>query len=696
MLRNVLHSIGKIFKHSDLFLASAVIFILLLLIIPLNDFALDFLISISILISVLALLVTLYTEETLSFNSFPSFLLFLTLFRLGLNIASTRMILTEGHAGFIIKTFGDVVTGGNPLVGFVIFLLLTGINFIVITKGSGRVAEVAARFTLDSLPGKQLAIDADINAGLIDEKIAKTRRDKIMVEADFYGAMDGASKFVRGDAVAGMVIILVNMIGGIIVGMVLKGLSWTQVVKIYITLTVGDGLVTQIPALLVSVGAGIIVTRSSTKENLAEAFRKQLFNNPKILTITATILFLLGCVPGMPKLVIFPIAATLYLYAYDLSRFAKEGKEADKDQEGSQSLEGHGKKIDDVERILFIDPMEIELGHALASLIDKEGGNALLKRIGLIRRQIAVELGIVVPTIRIRDNLMLNPESYLIKIKGNEVAEGILHAQSYLALNSGNARQVISGIQTQDPAFGIPAIWIKASLKEYAVGCGYIVADPLTVLATHLGEVIRIYANELLNRQEVTKLINTTKEIAPAVISELIPMKLSIGQILRVLQNLLRERVSIRDMVTILEILADNINQTTDPEILTEYVRQGLSRSLTKPYISGDKKIYVIVLDPRVEEMLLESLQESNLGKIIITNPITANKIVEQTKEIIQRVASKEFQPIFMTASHLRPFFKRLIERSLPRLPVVSIYEIPPDVEVETLGVVSVDVLAQI
>lgn len=696
MLNNILQTIGKAFRHSDLFLAAAVIFILFLLIIPLTDFALDFLISASIVISVLTLLITLYTEETLSFNSFPSFLLFLTLFRLGLNIASTRMILTEGHAGYIIKTFGEVVTGGNPFVGFVIFLLLTGINFVVITKGSGRVAEVAARFTLDSLPGKQLAIDADVTAGLIDEKTAKERRDKIMVEADFYGAMDGASKFVRGDAIAGMVIILVNIIGGFIVGMVIKGMNWEQVVKIYITLTVGDGLVTQIPALLVSVGAGIIVTRSSTKENLAESFRKQLFNNAKVLTITSTILFLIGCVPGMPKLVIFPIVATLYFYAYYLSKLPELQREIDKARDLQGPLDLRGKKMEDVERILFIDPMEIELGHQLTHLVDEKKGNNLLKRIGLIRRQIAMELGIVVPSIRIRDNLMINPELYLIKIKGNEVASGILHIDNFLAMNPGTVKQTITGIPSLEPAFGLPALWIKASLKDYAVNCGYIVADPMTVLMTHLTEVIRSHANELLNRQEVAKLIENTKEMSPAVVSELIPSKLSNGQLLRVLQNLLKERVSIRDMVTILEILADNISRTTDVDILTEYVRQGLARSLTKQYATDNNKIFVIVLDPKVEDMLLESLQSSNMGKMIIVNPSIANNIIYQIKDVIHKAAARGVQPVFMTSAALRPYFKRFIERTLPRLPVLSIYEIVPDMEIETLGVVTMDVLAKV
>lgn len=676
-------------RNSEIILAAAVIFILLLLIIPMNDFALDGLITASILISILTLLVTLYSEETLAFNSFPSFLLFLTLFRLGLNIATTRMILTEAHAGYIIKTFGEVVTGGNAFVGFVIFILLTGINFIVITKGSGRVAEVAARFTLDSLPGKQLAIDADVNAGLLDEQEAKKERDKIMTEADFYGAMDGASKFVRGDALAGIVIILVNTFGGFVVGMAMKGMQWDQVVKVYMTLTVGDGLVTQIPALLVSVAAGILVTKSSSKENLAESFRKQLFNNPKVLNITAVTILLLSLVPGMPKIVMFLISGILFLYARALKKETVHFL-----QEESQKSNENEKRLEEVEKILFVDPMEIELGSQLTPLATNEQGGYLLNRISLIRKQIASELGVVVPSIRIRDNQNLKPDSYTIKIKGNEVAQGILHLNYLLAMNPHHSNHKIKGIQALDPAFGLPSIWIEPKDREVAVQNGYILADPMTVLATHLIEVVRSHANELLNRQEVSKLIENAKEYAPAVIAELIPVKLSFGQILHVLQNLLRERVSIRDMVTILETLADCSSSTGDLDLLTEHVRQKLARTLSKQYAGEDKVIHAILLDPRVEQMLQESIEKSDLGKSIIVNPVTANKILQQTQSWMLEGRRAGIDPIVITTPSLRPHFKRLIERKLPRIPVLSMSEIVSDMKIKTLGIVSTDVLA--
>jgi flagellar biosynthesis protein FlhA len=693
----LVENMGFTRRGSDIFLAVAVIFIMLLLLIPFSGFALDVLISLSIVISVTTLLVTLYADEVLSFNSFPSFLLFLTLFRLALNIATTRMILTEAHAGQIIQTFGDVVTGGNAFVGFLIFTLLTGVNFIVITKGSGRVAEVAARFTLDSLPGKQLSIDADVNAGLIDEMEAKRRREKIMVEADFYGAMDGASKFVRGDAIAGIIITIVNIVGGFIVGMLIHGMSWIEVVRVYVTLTVGDGLVTQIPALLVSVGAGIIVTRSSSRENLAEVFRRQLFNNPRVLYITATILVLLSLIPGMPILVMTPIAITIYLYAYYLSQnfpqwLPLERVSSEKESSADQKIQM--RKSEESDNVLFIDPMEIELGHALTSIVDERLSGNLLKRISLIRRQIATELGIVVPSIRIHDNMAINPQSYVIKIKNDEVASGILRLDQYLAMNPGDVKQTIEGIETVEPAFGLPAIWIKADQKNRAVSYGYIVADPLSVLATHLTEVIRSHAHELLNRQEVAKLVENAKEYASAVINELIPLKVNLGQILKVLQNLLRERISIRDIVTILEILADHSATTTDPDLLSEYVRQRLARAISKQCVSIDKSIHVITLDPKVEQLLLESIQMNELGKNIILHPVTIRKIINETKLYIQRAAKEGVKPVFLTTASLRPYFKKLIERNFTRLPVLSLYEIVPDIQVYTLGVVSMDVLA--
>lgn len=697
MVAGLLQKLVHLQRHSDVLLGIAVVGMVLMLIIPLPPMLLDLLLSLSIVLSVTTLLITLYAKDALSFSSFPSLLLFVTVFRLGLNIASTRMILSDARAGDIIKTFGEFVTGGSQIIGLVIFILLTVINFVVITKGSGRVAEVAARFTLDAMPGKQMSIDADLNAGIIDEQEAKWRRQQITAEADFYGSMDGASKFVRGDAIAGIVITIVNVIGGLAIGMMLKGMSWQDAVNTYMTLTVGDGLVTQIPALLISVGTGIIVTRASAREKLGQAFQSELFNNPKVLFMTAGIILCLGFVPGMPLGVMFPVSLALGVYGYAIWQQAdQEVLEGSSIEGGVAANEEVGSSVepsDDVEKVLYIDPMEIELGYGLIPLVDPQQGGDLLSRITVIRRQIASELGIVVPPIRIRDNMSLSSEIYLVKIKGIEVAEGSLQLDSYLAMNPGNVEQTVAGIETTEPAFGLPATWISASQKETAEMYGYTVVDTLSVLATHLTEVIHAHADELLNRQEVQRLIDNAKPHASAVIEELIPNQLTLGQVLRVMQNLLRERIAVRDIVTILETLADYAQQTQDPDILTQYVRQALSRTISRQYCSHDKKLHVITLDPKVEQMMAESIQRSEFGARLILRPATIEKIVTELSVLADQGITSGVQPAVLTATPVRPHLKHLIDRSLPRLPVLSVNEIVPDVELESLGMIPADVL---
>jgi flagellar biosynthesis protein FlhA len=692
MFQSLASKLGLLQKNSDVILSVSIVGLVLLLIIPLPPVLLDALISMSIVLSVTTLLVTIYTEEALDFSSFPSLLLFLTLFRLGLNIASTRMILSQAQAGDIIKTFGEFVTGGNLIVGFVIFILLTVINFVVITKGSGRVAEVAARFTLDAMPGKQMSIDADLNAGIIDEEEAKERRQKISQESDFYGSMDGASKFVRGDAIAGIVIAVVNIVGGFAIGIAVKGMSWSEAINTYTLLTIGDGLVSQIPALLISIGAGVIVTRASTKSKLADSFRIQLFSNPRVLVITGVIIFLLGFVPGMPLAVLLPISFGILGYAYVLWRSSKEelldfdGGIASPD-ESSPELQSES-----VEKSLYVDPMEIELGYGLIPLVDQTQGGDLLSRITVIRRQIASELGVVFPPIRIRDNMALESHLYIIKIKGIEVAQGTLYLDSYLAMNSGNVETPINGIATIEPAFGLPAVWISSTQREHAEMEGYTVVDTLSVLATHLTEVIHIYSHELLNRQEATRLIENAKEFASAVIEELIPNQLTLGQVLKVLQNLLKERIPIRDIVTILETLADSSLEIKDLDILTEYVRQALGRTLTKQFTS-EGRLHVITLDPKVEQMMQESIQKSDFGSRIVMRPATVKKIIDELTQLIEPVTASGVQPVVLNSPLIRVHFKRLIERNLPRLPVLSFNEVISDVEIESLGVVSTEVL---
>lgn len=691
MLRILAERLRAIHRNSDLILALIVVCIIALLVIPLKPIVLDAFISLSIVLAITTLLITLYTEDPLAFNSFPSLLLFITLFRLGLNIATTRMILTEAQAGQIIKTFGEFVTGGNQLVGFVLFTLLTGINFVVITKGSGRVAEVAARFTLDAMPGKQMSIDSDLSAGIINQHQAQIKREKIIAEADFYGAMDGASKFVRGDAIAGIVIIFVNIIGGFLVGMLQNGMDFHSVMQVYMTLTIGDGLVTQIPALLISVGAGIIVTRSSSVENLGILFRQQLFNNPRVLTITASILLMLGFMPGMPLMVMAPICMALYSYAYTLSKYPEKEPPKQKTSEGGET--GATKEVSEAERILNVDPMELELGNNLTPFADASQENNLLRRISLMRRQIASELGIVVPYIRISDNKDLDPNSYIIKIKGNEIATGTLRINSYLAMHpESREHHPLPGISITEPIYGLPALWIAPHEKEIAEREGYIVMDSLTVLTAHLTEVIRSHAHELLNRQEVARLVENAKVHGGPIMEEILP-NLSVGHILKILKNLLKERVSIRDIPSILEILADNSPMTTDVEVLTENVRQGLARGLSKPYLGENRTLYAITLDPKLEEMMLESLKSYPYGKQIVMHPVTIQKLVKDLNRMINEASYRKVHPVLLTTAAIRPYVKKLIEREIPRLPTLSYQEIVTDIPIKPLGMVGPDIL---
>lgn len=689
-------------KQSEIVLALGVVGIVLLLLIPLPAFLLDALISLNILFSMTTLLVTLYVKEPMEFSSFPSLLLFLTLLRLGVNISSTRMILSEGQAGNIIQTFGEFVTGGSQFIGLVIFVLLTVINFIVVTKGSGRVAEVAARFTLDAMPGKQMAIDADLNAGIITEKEAKARREKVSSESDFYGSMDGASKFVKGDAIAGIIITVINVLAGFVVGVFGKDMDWETAMSTYSTLSIGDGLVSQVPALLISVGAGIIVTRSSSQEGLGSTLSTQIFSDPRVLAVSAAILAAMGLIPGMPLLIMWSISAILGLYAYQLQKshsptgewIGEEGELAQSSSEREDIGELEQKDQEEkLEQALFVELMEIELGYSLLSLVDPDQGGSLLARIQVIRRQVASELGMILPSVRVRDEMNLEGNFYVIKMKGIEIASGTLHADSYLAMDAGGVTEEISGEKTVEPAFGFPALWIAPHQKEKAEQVGYTVVDSLSVLATHLTEIIHLHAHELLNRQALSELIEQAKKHAEAVVEELIPNLLSLGQVLRVLQNLLKERIPIRDLVTILETLADHSAHTKEVDILTEYVRQKLSRTISKQYSSQEQKMYAITLDARVEETLIESIQKNEFGQQMALHPQVIANMVEQLQKRMKENAQKAALPILLTSPLIRFTLHRLIERHLPRLPVLSFYEISPDIEIESVGVIPSDVL---
>ena len=684
--------LGRLMRHSDVFLAGGVLMIVLMMVVPLPTIVLDLLLSISIASAVTILVVSLYTNEPLEFSALPTLLLLITLFRLALNVSSTRSVLLHGDAGAIIHSFGSFVVGGNIVVGLVIFLILMVIQFVVITNGAGRVAEVAARFTLDAMPGKQMSIDADMNAGLITEQEARARRRTIEREADFYGAMDGASKFVKGDAVAAILIVAINAIGGFAIGMLQHGLSATESLDKFTLLTVGDGLVTALPALLISTATGIIVTRAGAAEgsNLGRDVATQLFTNPKVLLICGVMLLGVAAVPGLPKIPFVAIGGAMTFTAVSLrSRLKQEALVAVVEAQEQQRAESTS--VDSVVNLLQIDPLEVEVGYGLIPLVDEESGGNLLGRITLIRRQIAVELGVVVPTIRIRDNLQLPPNTYVVKLRGIEVARGELLASYLLAMNAGLADEPLDGVPTTEPAFGLPATWIVASNRERAEMLGYTVVDPPSVLATHLTELIRKYAPDLLSRQDTQTLLNNLKKEYPAVVDDLIPAQLTIGEAQRVLQNLLAERVSIRDLVSIAETLANASRATRDPELLTEFVRQALSRQLSAQFADEVGRLHVITLSPRLEQALGGGLQQTDQGSNIVLEPGLAHRIIQATGHEAERLVNGGHQALVLCSSRIRRPFRKLVERMLPNLIVLSYSEVSQSVDVQSLGMVEVN-----
>ncbi|HHU69143.1 MAG TPA: flagellar biosynthesis protein FlhA [Thermoanaerobacterales bacterium] len=674
-------------KYGDIIVVFAVIAIVVMMVIPMPTFLLDIFLTFNITLSLIVLLVTMYILEPLQFSIFPSLLLLSTLFRLALNVSSTRLILLEGYAGDIIKAFGDFVVGSNVLVGFVIFLILVVIQFVVITKGAERVAEVAARFTLDSMPGKQMSIDADLNAGLISESEAKKRRLDIQREADFYGAMDGASKFVKGDAIAAIIITAINIVGGLITGMVFEKMDFSSALSHYVLLTVGDGLVSQIPALLISTATGIIVTRAASKSNLGEDLINQLLSHPKILLIASAALALLGIVPGLPVIPFFILSALTGFSGYSMYKAGRQEKQ-EIDEEIIKETE-YLKSPESIVSLLQVDPIELEFGYSIIPLADVNQGGDLLDRIIMIRRQYALEMGTIVPTVRLRDNIQLKPNEYVIKIKGVEAARGELYLDHYLAMNPGMVEEEIDGIKTVEPAFGLPAIWIAKAEKDRAEMLGYTVVDPPSVIVTHLTEIIKKYSHELLGRQEVKILIDNIKETHPALIEELVPKVLSVGEIQKVLANLLREGLPIRDLITIFETLADFGETIKDTDILTEYVRQALSRTITSKY-SVDNKLKVIVLDPHLEEIIRNSINQTEHGTYISLDPDTAQEIYTALSKEIRKFDSINQEPIVLTSPVVRLYFKKLIEHSFQNVVVLSFNEIEPTTEVQSVGMVSV------
>lgn len=674
-------------KYSDILFAVAVVMVVVMFVIPLPTFLLDLLLTVNISFALTVLLVSIYTTEPLEISAFPSLLLFATLFRLALNVSTTRLILGRGYAGEIIMGFGNFVVGGNYVVGFIIFLILVIIQFVVITKGAERVAEVAARFTLDAMPGKQMSIDADLGSGLISEDEAREQRKKIRQEADFYGAMDGSSKFVKGDAIAGIIITLINVIGGLIIGVAQQGMGFAEALQNYTLLTVGDGLVSQIPALLISVATGMIVTRAASDNNLGHDLGKQLTAQPRSLAIVAAVLFMFAFVRGLPAVPFLILAVLLGGMAFLL--WQAEKKKQLKELEVKEEVEEipMPSRVEDLTELLQIDPMEVEVGYNLISLVLPEQGGDFLDRVAMIRRQCALELGMIIPPIRILDNLQLEPNSYRIKLRGIEIDRYEMKPNHYLAMNSGFSSDEVNGIATNEPAFGLPAVWITENRREEVELSGYTVVDPPSVMATHLTEVIKRHAHELLGRQEVKDLIDGVKEKYSAVVEELIPDRMTIGQIQKVLQNLLREGVPIRNMVMILETLADYSAHTTELQILTEYVRQSLSRQITSIY-SENGMIHVVTLSPQLEELINQSIEHTEQGSYLALDPNQAQTIFENLNATIQTVMQKGYQPIILTAPGIRHHFKGLTARVASDLTVLSFNELEPTLNIQSVGMV--------
>ncbi len=673
----------------DIGVLAAVILIVAMLIIPLPGWMLSFLIMVNITLALMVLLTSMNMKEALEFSIFPSLLLLLTLFRLGLNVSTTRSILSNGEAGGVVETFGTFVVGGNVLVGMVVFVILIIIQFIVITKGAERVSEVAARFTLDAMPGKQMSIDADLNAGMISEAQARERRLKVGNEADFYGAMDGATKFVKGDAIAGIIIVIINLLVGMIIGVVQMGLPFGEAALLFSQLTVGDGIVSQVPALLISTATGIVVTRQASEGNLGSDITGQLLSQPKLLYVASATILLLGLFTPITDLLTIPLAATLAIGAFMMSRKVEEDPAEVLEYEEEVATDGM-KSPENVVNLLNVDPIEFEFGYGLIPLVDTAQGGDLLDRVVMIRRQLALELGIVIPVVRIRDNIQLQPNEYRIKIKGNELARGELLLDHYLAMSPGDD-DTIEGIDTIEPSFGLPAKWITEHVKEDAEMLGYTVVDPPSVVSTHMTEIIRANANELLGRQETKQLIDHVRETYPILVDELTPTPLSVGEIQKVLSKLLKEHVSIRNLPIIFETLADYSKMTSDVDILTEYVRQSLARQITTQYAGTQANLKVLTVSGKVEKLIADSIQQTEHGNYLSIDPSDSQNILESIAKEVDRVSLIEQSPVVLCSPAVRLYLRQMTERYFPQIPILSYNELESSIEVQSVGVVNVE-----
>ena len=676
----------KMLEHSEIALAVGVVAVLAVLVIPLPTPLLDILLTVNISLSLIILMVVLSAGEPLEFSTFPSILLFTTLLRLSLNVASTRLILLHGFAGNVIQSFGNFVVGGNMVVGMVVFLILVVIQFVVITKGSGRIAEVAARFTLDAMPGKQMAIDADLNAGQITEQQARERREKIAREAEFYGAMDGSSKFVRGDAIAGIVICLVNISGGLVIGL-MNDLPLEAALRKYTILTIGDGLVAQIPSLLIATAAGILVTKASSKTNLSRDVTAQMVAHPRPIGIAAALLALFALVPGLPT-VPFAVMALFFGALYGAMRRRGAAGAVPKTAAEQEQEKAAAPAEEKVEDLLVVDRLSVEVGYRLIALAEPSGKGGLLGQISALRRKVAATLGFIVPPIRIIDNIALEPETYLIKIRGQMVGRAQLRVDRLLAMESAGGASPVPGEATREPAFGLPALWIVPERREEAEIAGYTVIEPAAVLVTHLSEILKNHADEILGREDVQALLTHLKARAPTVVNELVPNLMPLGAVQAVLENLLRERVPILDLATILETLADRCGQVKDPEVLTELVRQSLSRTICSQHLGPDGRLHAIYLDPEVEQRLLQAIGAAD-GAQVAVEPTYTRTLLEKIGKAVTDAYARGSDPVVLTSSALRRHLRALIAPTLRGVAVLAFNEVLPTLDVELVGTVS-------
>lgn len=677
-------------SKADIGVAIYVIAAFVMMIITLPSGLLDVLLAINIAIAFTILFVSMFSVEVLDLSFYPTILLFTTIFRIALNISSTKLILTTGDPGQVVQTFGSYVGGGDLIVGAIVFIILLIVQFMVINKGSERVAEVTARFTLDAMPGKQMAIDADLNTGAIDDAEAKRRRDKIQEEATFFGSMDGAVKYVKGDATAGLIITAVNVIGGMAMGMLRQGLDFSAALDKYVILTIGDGLVSQIPSLLISLSTGILVTKGSKDADFGSVLVKQLFGLPKALYIVGAILCLLGIVTPLPTIVFLALGLIFILVGRAVSNHIDTKKiesEATAEEVAAEEI----RQPENVNSLLQVDPIELEFGYGIIPLADVNQGGDLLDRVVMIRRQVALELGTVVPIIRLRDNIQLNPNQYVIKIKGIQISEGEILFDHYMAMNPGYVEEEIMGIPAIEPAFHLPAIWITEGQRERAESLGYTVVDPPSIIATHLTEIIRQHISELLTRQDVQNLVNNLKESNPSLVEELVPKLLGLGEVQKVLQNLLREGISIRDLLSIFETLADYATTTRDTDILTEYVRQALKRAISGKFFAPNETTSVVTVDPKMEQEIMNSVKQTENGSYLTLDPEKTRKIMDSTGNELKKLEDMGKNPIVITSPIVRLYFKRLTEDYYPDIIAISYNEIDTNVELQSVGMVTIN-----